>query len=181
MLTGLKAIDDSHHAVMQLASQLTHCHDHEVLGFFRTMLSELEQTFRDEQRLMEEFQFPAIHCHLEQHARALAALHYLHPTVMAGDHASARRVGGELLPEWFQLHMATQDAALGVWVAYIQGSNQGSNQRSDQHSVMEQLTTARDRLTRQILHPHYSNQMQPHFILHPAHEKIRHQHIDPLA
>ena len=172
MLTGPQTIDDWHHALMQLASQLDHCHDFEVPGIYRTLLAVLEQTFGQEQRLMEEFQFPAIQCHLEQHARVLAALHYLHPSVMEGDYASARRAGGKLLPEWFQLHMATQDAALGVWVACCQ--------RSDQTSIMDQLATARDSLIRQLPQPHYSNHIQPHSIKYPAHERIRREHNDPM-
>lgn len=173
MLTGLQTIYHWHHSVMQLASQLVHCHDHEVANIYRTMLYVLEQTFEQEQRLMEDFQFPAIQSHLEQHARVLAALHCLHPAVMKGDHASARKAGGELLPEWFQLHMDTQDAALGVWVA--------SFQVTDQHSVMEQLATTREQLAQQLPQPHYSNRMQPHFIPYHLRERVRHQHIDPMA
>lgn len=126
MLTGIPTIDKCHHAIMQLAFRIAHCHEQEVADTFRMMLSTLEQTFDHEQRLMEEFQFPILQCHMEQHARVLASLHHLHLRVMDGDHASARRVAGKLLPEWFQLHMATQDAALGVWVAFCQQSNQAS-------------------------------------------------------
>lgn len=133
MLTGILTIDNFHHEVMQLAAKIMHCHDQEVPEIFRSMLATLEQTFDQEQRLMEEFQFPVLQCHMEQHARVLASLHHLHPDVMAGDYASARRAAGELLPEWFQLHMATQDAALGVWVAFCQQSGQAA--LPDQHDA----------------------------------------------
>lgn len=171
MLTGLQTIDDWHQSVMQLASQLVHCHDYEVPDIYRTMLSVLEQTFGQEQRLMEEFQFPAIQCHLEQHARVLATLHHLHPAVMNGEHAIARRVGGELLPEWFQLHIATQDAALGVWVACCQ--------EPQQSSLFDQLTAAREQLAH-LPQPHYSDRMQSHLVHYPVHERVRQEHIDPM-
>lgn len=131
MLIGIPAIDDCHQAVLQLTSRIVQCDKHEVMGIFRSVLATLEHTFDHEQQLMEEFQFPVLKCHMEQHARVLAALHHLHRDVMDGDYACARRVAGELLPEWFQLHRATQDAALGIWVAYSQNSGEVSimNQR----------------------------------------------------
>ncbi len=124
MLIGIPAIDDCHQAVLQLTSRIAHCDKHEVMETFRTVIATLEKTFDHEQQLMEEFNFPVLKCHMEQHARVLASLHHLHRDVMDGDYACARRVAGELLPEWFHLHRATQDAALGVWVAYCQHSGE---------------------------------------------------------
>jgi hemerythrin-like metal-binding protein len=172
MLTGLQNIDDLHHAVMQLAFKLKHCHDYEVPDIYRTMLSVLEQTFGREQRIMEEFAFPAMQSHLEQHARVLAALHNLHPAVMDDELDSARRAGGELLPDWLHLHMATQDAALGVWVSCRQNSHQAS--------VMEQLISTRNRQKRQLSQAYYAERMDLHFIRHPVHEHNQHEHGGPM-
>lgn len=171
MLTGLQTIDDWHQSVMQLASQLLHCHDYEVQDIYRTTLSVLEQTFGHEQQIMEEFRFPAIQCHLEQHARVLATMHHLHPAVMNGEHAIARRVAGELLPDWLQLHMATQDAALGIWVACCQDAQQSS--------VFDQLTAFRDQLAH-LPQPHYSDGLQSHPFQYPAHERARQEHIERM-
>ena len=131
MLIGIPAIDDCHQAVLQLTSRIAHCDKHEVMEIFRSVIATLEQTFDHEQQLMEEFNFPVLKCHMEQHARVLASLHHLHRDVMDGDDACARRVAGELQPEWFHLHRAMQDAALGVWVAYCQHSGEAPtlNQR----------------------------------------------------
>lgn len=127
MIIGIPFIDDCHDAVIQLTSKIALCKNHEVAGLFHSAIAALEQTFDREQRLMEDFHFPALKCHMEQHARVLASLHHSHRDVMNGDYASGRRVAGELLPEWFLLHEATQDAALGIWVAYCKNTEREPN------------------------------------------------------
>jgi hemerythrin len=148
---------------MQLTSRIVHCDKHEVMGVFRSVLATLEQTFDQEQHLMEEFQFPILKCHMEQHARVLASLHHLHRDVMAGDIACARRVAGELLPEWFDLHRATQDATLGIWVAYCQHAGQTSilDHRENESS-------------------HFDKQLPQHCQQKPSTPNKTNRHIGPL-
>jgi hemerythrin len=92
------------------------CPDYELPDNFKILIFALEQIFGKEQLLMEKFAFPAMKCHLEQHARVLAALHHVHRGVMRGDSGLARRVISRLLPGWFDLHAATLDQALSLWV-----------------------------------------------------------------
>lgn len=122
MRTGFKKLDDCYSQIFCHSSQLLHCSDASVTELYRVILTELEHVFTHEQVLMEQSDFPAIQCHLEQHARALRALHRLHPAVMCGDHARARVVGGELLADWLSLHIETQDTALVLWITHTQPS-----------------------------------------------------------
>jgi hypothetical protein len=46
----------------------------------------------------------------------LCAMHKAHPAVMVGNNALGRHVGAHLLTDWFELHNATMDAALVVWI-----------------------------------------------------------------
>lgn len=110
-------IEERHQSIFKLMAQIYCCVDFELPENFKILVLAMEQTFGNEQRLMEKSGFPAIKCHLEQHARVLAALHMVHRRVMQGDNGLARRVGGQLLPDWFKLHTETLDQALFVWIA----------------------------------------------------------------
>lgn len=110
-------IEERHQSVFGLMKQINCCRYYELPENFKILVLAMEQIFGSEQRLMEKSGFPAIKCHLEQHARVLAALHHVHRRVMQGDTVLTRRVGGQLLSDWFKLHTATLDQALFVWVA----------------------------------------------------------------
>ena len=120
MYTGICKIDEFRRSILELAGQLMRCPEFEVPEIYRRLLTILEHAFGEEQNLMEESSFPAIQCHLEQHARVMATLHRLHPAIMLGDCSSARRIGGKLLSDWLTLHASTQDAVMGVWVLSTQ-------------------------------------------------------------
>ena len=90
MFSEITRLSESHQALRQLAQKLGECDDKQVCFVYEQLLHAAEQTFRTEQRLMEKHQFPAIQCHLEQHARVLGALHRTHCATMAGNHALAR-------------------------------------------------------------------------------------------
>lgn len=118
MFSEITRLSESHQTLRQLARKLGECEDKQVCSVYEQLLHAAEQTFRNEQRLMEKHQFPATQSHLEQHARVLGALHRTHCAIMAGNHELARHVGGNLLLSWFELHNATLDAALAAWAAY---------------------------------------------------------------
>ena len=109
-------IEERHQSVFRLMEQINCCRDYELPENFKILVLAMEQIFGSEQRLMEKSGFPAMKCHLEQHARVLAALHHVHRRVMQGDTILAHRVGGQLLSEWFKLHTGTLDQALFVWI-----------------------------------------------------------------
>lgn len=120
MYNGICKIDDYHRSISELAGQLMRCPEFEIPEIYRRLLTKLAHAFGEEQNLMEESSFPAIQCHLEQHARVMATLHRVHPAIMVGDYNSARRIGGKLLSDWLKLHACTQDAAMAIWVLSTQ-------------------------------------------------------------
>ena len=113
MSLGVPAMDDAHKALIEELARLQFAPALEFSKGFSALVDELERDFRDEERLMEAIEFPALQSHREQHARVLGALHHLAPEVMRGDYESARKVI-ELLPQWFLFHLETMDAALAV-------------------------------------------------------------------
>ncbi len=116
MRREINRIRDAHRSLRRGAHWLRLCPEEVVADAYVELLNTTERAFALEQGMMEQFAFPAMPCHLEQHARVLRALHCLQPAVMNGDTATARRVGGQLLVEWFQLHHETLDQAVYVWV-----------------------------------------------------------------
>lgn len=110
-------IEEKHQSIFRLMERIRCCLDHELPENFEILATSIEKIFGSEQRLMEKSGFPAIKCHLEQHARVLAALHHVHRKVMVGDQELARRVGSQLLTDWFKVHTATLDQAMFVWLA----------------------------------------------------------------
>lgn len=101
-----------------MAYCLQTCADIDVPMAYHALLKAAEQLFRLEQQLMEDYAFPVRQTHLEQHARVLRALHYIHAAVLSGATERARHVGGQLLPDWLQLHQDTVDAAFALWTEY---------------------------------------------------------------
>ena len=124
------ALNTLNQRCMQLRQQAQHlalCPDAEVPRAFKDLLDSLEQLFAFEQRLMEQHHFPASGCHLEQHARALRALHRTHSQVMCGAWQKGRYVGAHLLIQWFELHNETLDACLAAWLECLQSGHTALN------------------------------------------------------
>jgi hemerythrin len=162
MQTGIESVDTLHRSVLSQTSRLKQCADFEVPEIYRSLVVIVERTFAHEQRLMEAFGFPALHCHLEQHARVLAALHKTHPVVMNGNYDAARRVGGFLLPDWLHLHIATQDVTLAIWLAYSQNPvlsekecNPGADPKRIIHSPYENFIHGQLDQQSKALQPNY--------------------------
>lgn len=120
MQAVLNALNQRCTQLRQQARCLALCADAEVPQAFKDLLDSLEQLFAFEHSLMEQHQFPASRCHVEQHARALRGLHRTHSLVMRGACHKGRHVGAHLLMHWFELHHETLDACLAAWLECLQ-------------------------------------------------------------
>lgn len=139
MSPEIAKLDDLHDSLRRLTLELSNCPDEDVCSWYEQVLIAAERTFAEEQLLMEKHEFPACKCHLEQHARVLGALHQAHPSVMRGDHTLAIHLGAHLLPEWFDLHNATLDAAVSVWASYkIDAAARVLNYRNHKALILHQ-------------------------------------------
>ena len=132
-------IDELHDSLRRLTLELNNCSDEDVCSAYEQVIIAAERSFAEEQLLMERHEFPACRCHLEQHSRVLGALHQAHSSVMRGDHNLAIHLGAHLLPEWFELHNATLDAALSVWASYkVDSGVHVLNYRNSRASILHQ-------------------------------------------
>jgi len=171
MRTDLKKLDDHYSRIFCCSAQLLHCSDASVPALYRSLLTELERLFAHEQALMERAGFPAIQCHLEQHARALRALHRLHPSVMQGDYAKARVTGGQLLADWLSLHIETQDTVLSMWITEREAST--VEQLTERHKGQRNPAIQYGRLVGDTRNPLY--------MPHPSSASRRPDSVDPAA
>jgi acetoacetyl-CoA reductase len=108
---GVTTIDAAHQDFLEQLARLQKASDGAFETEFFALIASIEADFREEELLMEECDFPGIGLHREQHARVLSALHHVEPEVMQGDLTQAKRVI-ELMPQWFQFHLMTMDAAM---------------------------------------------------------------------
>src|SRR6478735_9306138 len=111
MSLGVPEMDDAHESFLAELGELLTKPDEQFGTTFMSMVLKVEHDFRDEEKLMEEIDYPGLQEHCEQHARVLGALHHVAPHVMDGDIALGREAA-ELLPQWFLFHLSTMDTAL---------------------------------------------------------------------
>lgn len=109
MELGNPALDEAHKALFVEMMRLHCAPDGALAEGLPKLCDKLERDFREEESLMEALDWPDLREHREQHARVLSALHH----VEVGEPAEAREAL-MLLPQWFQLHLATMDRSLAA-------------------------------------------------------------------
>lgn len=107
MTVGHGGIDAAHQALFDQMQRLLGGSDAELDVGLLPLSDRLERDFREEESLMEAFDFSGLRDHREEHARVLSALHHVEP----GDAGAAREVM-QLMSQWFPVHVATMDAEL---------------------------------------------------------------------
>lgn len=109
---SVDAMNEVHRDLLAQINALLKGSDSAVAQGMERLVELMERDFRDEEVLMEQINYPGIRSHMEQHARVLAALHRIEP----GD-VPAARAALVLLPQWFEMHLATLDKALAEALA----------------------------------------------------------------
>lgn len=115
MVLGVPNIDALHQSFVESLADLNIASDKQFVHQYNILVANLERDFYEEERRMEEIEFPALHVHREQHARVLSALHHAQGQVMCGNITAGRDVIA-LLPQWFTFHLSTMDAALAITI-----------------------------------------------------------------
>lgn len=113
MELGVPAIDDAHKQFVADLNRIVTEPDSAFPVELTKLVARVERDFAEEEKLMEEIDFPAASSHREQHARVLSGLHHAMSRVMDGDIECGRHAVN-LLFEWFQVHLMTVDLALAA-------------------------------------------------------------------
>lgn len=111
---GVAEMDATHREFVALAAELAAADDARFPARYAALLEHTRAHFAAEDARMRATRFPAIGEHTNEHQRVLGELMAFGRGVQAGRLKLARAYVRESLPGWFDLHLATMDAALAA-------------------------------------------------------------------
>ncbi len=112
LLLDYTPIDDNHQQFVELLKQLETTDNAQFPQLFRQLYEHTEAHFDLENRLMDQYAFPAAAEHKGEHQRVLAEFRQFSKRVDKGLITFGRSYVKERLPQWFELHVTTMDSAL---------------------------------------------------------------------
>ena len=113
---GLGPMDDTHKEFVDHYNRLLQVTGEALLTELDAFIAHTVAHFDQENRWMEQVDFPA--CHKAEHDRVLAVVADVRKRMERGDEALGRQLIQEL-PIWFDNHVATMDAALAAYLESI--------------------------------------------------------------
>lgn len=111
---GIDEMDHTHREFVALVNLLNDADDTDFAALFDKLLDHTRQHFSNEGRLMRIARFPALGEHEGEHHRVYGDLVQMGRAVQRGRLMLARAYVRKGLAEWFNLHLATMDAALAA-------------------------------------------------------------------
>jgi hemerythrin len=118
---GVDEMDATHREFVALVAALGQADDDRFPALFQTLVEHSRLHFAQEGRLMRLTRFPALGEHEGEHFRVLGELLQFNRAIRRGRLALARAYVKSGLPEWFDLHLSTMDAALAAHHRRTQG------------------------------------------------------------
>lgn len=112
---GQAVMDDTHREFVALLNGLGDAPDAELLARLDAFIAHTETHFGEEERWMEEIDFPPLGCHRGEHASVMEVAREVRSRVAAGEPEFARTLA-TALAEWFPLHAQTMDAVLAEFI-----------------------------------------------------------------
>lgn len=118
---GVPAMDATHEEFVALCNELLAAPDAERLPILNRFIAHTVAHFAQEDRWMEELDFPAVDCHRNEHRRVLEVLEAVKGKWMEGSEDGRRLLTQllEELPPWFEQHASTMDAALAWYIDQV--------------------------------------------------------------
>lgn len=112
---GYGPMDDTHEEFVQLIANCQGATDDELVELLARLEAHTQEHFEEEDRWMEETDFPPRECHMEQHAAVLKSIREVRALLDQGDRAVARSLV-DALADWFPNHATHLDSALAHWM-----------------------------------------------------------------
>ena len=109
---GNQQIDSLHEDFLEMLDQTNNAESGEFPSAFNNLLTHLEMHFSQEEELMKQFQDPGYVDHCAHHQTIIGELHQFKKRVEMGRSSFAKAYLKGKLPDWFNLHSTTMDAAL---------------------------------------------------------------------
>ena len=115
LLLGYAPMDAVHEEFVQAVQALQTAPDAELPARLQALAEHAVSHFGEEDRWMEDTQFPARECHINEHAAVMKSVREVQDLLAQGNTAVCRRLAGELAG-WFPGHADYLDAALAHWM-----------------------------------------------------------------
>jgi hemerythrin-like metal-binding protein len=123
---GQSVMDDTHREFVDLLNRVAAAPEQDLLASLDAFITHTEQHFGEEERWMQEFAFPPLHCHQGEHANVLEVIREVRRRVADGQ----VQLGATLtqaLAEWFPQHAGSMDAVLAMYMKEIGYTPGGDN------------------------------------------------------
>jgi hemerythrin len=117
-------MDAAHREFAELVNTLAACPDAEFPERFKALMNHTRAHFAAEDELMLKSGFGAFGEHSGEHQRVIGELMQFGRGLGRGRVFLARSYIQSGLPEWFELHLATMDAALAAHLAKVRAAGQ---------------------------------------------------------
>jgi len=111
---GFEVIDQDHEEFLTLVEKVQQADNSHFAAAFDTLLAHTQAHFELENSLMESSAYPAMGEHRGDHIRVLGEFEQFRKRVQRGLIPFGRSFVDERLLPWFNLHIATMDAALAA-------------------------------------------------------------------
>ena len=112
---GLERMDATHREFVEQLNALHASSDADYLPLLDAFIEHTVAHFEQEQRWMQEIEFPPIHCHTHEHEGVLGIMRDVRRMVAEGKQEVGRVLTRELAP-WFENHAAGMDATLAFFL-----------------------------------------------------------------
>lgn len=115
LLLGYGPMDSTHEEFVQCVAALQRATDDELPTALASFADHAQRHFSEEDRWMEQTQFPARECHIDEHAAVLKSVGEVQALLAQGNTQVCRRLAQELA-NWFPGHADYLDSALAAWM-----------------------------------------------------------------
>jgi hemerythrin len=115
LLLGYAPMDAVHEEFVCCVAALQQATDDELPGRLAALADHAARHFTEEDRWMEQTQFPARECHVNEHAAVMKSVREVGELLAQGNTEVCRRLAVELA-NWFPGHADYLDSALAHWM-----------------------------------------------------------------
>jgi hemerythrin len=117
-LLGHDPMDKIHEEFVKLVARLQVAPDDELAEGLDALEVHLQAHFGEENKWMNETDFPPRDCHIEQHDAVLKSVHEVQSLLAQGDTHVCRALA-QALADWFPHHATHLDSALAHWMCKL--------------------------------------------------------------
>jgi hemerythrin len=108
-------IDETHREFVGLLNTMADATDGQMLSAIDEFIAHCESHFAQEQRWMQELEFPPLSCHTDEHNSVMEIAREVRRRAAAGEPAFGR-VLAKAVAEWFEKHAASMDRVLALYM-----------------------------------------------------------------